>query len=174
MLRREKEKAVQNLAADISKSVIIITTDYRGISAKEMVLLRQKLREAGVQYRVAKNTLTRFAADTAGKQQLATLLKGPLALVFGYDDVIEPAKALREHIRATGSSLKITGGVLDDKLLSAEDVIALATIPPKEVLVAQLLGQLQSPLYGICTILQAPLQGLLNVLQARESTLKGG
>jgi len=70
MLKKEKENIIQNLVNDMSRSVIIITTDYRGLSAKEMVQLRQKLREAGVQYKVAKNTLTRFAADRAGKQQL--------------------------------------------------------------------------------------------------------
>ena len=121
MLRKEKESIIQDLVSDMSRSVIIITTDYRGLPAKEMVQLRQKLKEAGVQYKVAKNTLTRFAADKAGKQQLGNLLNGPLALVFGYDDIVKPAQAIREHIRTTGSVLKITGGVLGEKLLSTDD-----------------------------------------------------
>lgn len=174
MFRKEKEKIIEELADDISGSVIVITTDFRGLPAKEMVQLRQKLREAGVQYRVAKNTLTRFAADKASKKQLIPLLNGPLALVFGYDDIIKPAQALREHIRATGSILKITGGILGDKLLSAEDIIALSAIPPKEVLYAQLLGQLQSPMQGICNVLEAPLHSFLNVLQARARCIEGG
>ena len=174
MLKKEKETIIQNLVNDMSRSVIIITTDYRGLSAKEMVQLRQKLREAGVQYKVAKNTLTRFAADRAGKQQLGTLLNGPLALVFGYDDIIKPAQALREHIRATGSVLKITGGVLGDKLLSTDDVVALSIIPPREVLLAQLLGQLQAPLQGVYNVIRAPLQSFLSVLQARVRSLEGG
>ena len=174
MLKKEKENIIQDLVNDMSRSVIIITTDYRGLTAKEMVQLRQKLREAGVQYKVAKNTLTRFAADRAGKQQLGTLLNGPLALVFGYDDIIKPAQSLREHIRATGSVLKITGGVLGDKLLSTDDVVALSVIPPREVLLTQVLGQLQAPLQGVYNVIRAPLQSFLYVLQARARSLEGG
>lgn len=174
MLKKEKENIIQDLVNDMSRSVIIITTDYRGLSAKEMVQLRQKLREAGVQYKVAKNTLTRFAADRAGKQQLGILLNGPLALVFGYDDIIKPAQALREHIRASGSVLKITGGVLGDKLLTTDDIVALSIIPSREVLLAQVLGQLQAPLQGVYNVIRAPLQSFLYVLQARARSLEGG
>jgi len=174
MLRQEKEKIINELAENLSRSAIVITTDYRGLPAKEMVHLRQKLKEAGVEYRVAKNTLTRFAAEKTGKKQLETLLTGPLALVFGYDDVIKPAQALRDHIRSTGSVLKITGGILGDRLLSAEDVVTISTIPPKEVLIAQVLWQLQAPLQGAYNVLRAPLQGLLNVLQAKLRCLEGG
>ena len=173
MLRKEKENIIQDLAKDMSRSAIIITTDYRGVPAKEMVLLRQKLREVGVEYRVAKNTLTRFAADKAGKKQLETLLTGPLALVFGYDDIVKPAQALRGHIRATGSILKITGGIFGDTLLSADDVINLSTIPPREVLIAQILGLLQSPLQGVYNVLRAPLHSFLYLLQARARSIEG-
>jgi large subunit ribosomal protein L10 len=174
MLRQEKERVIEELSENLARSTIVITTDFRGLPAKEMVQLRQKLREAGVEYRVAKNTLSRFAAEKAGKKQLEPLLTGPLALVFGYDDVVKPAQALRDHIRSSGSVLKITGGILGDRLLLAEDIVALASIPSREVLIAQILGQLQAPLQGAYNVLRAPLQGLLNVLQARVRCSEGG
>jgi len=165
MLRQEKEKIIEELAENLARSTIVITTDFRGLPAKEMVQLRQKLREAGVEYRVAKNTLSRFAAEKAGKKHLE---------FFGYDDVVKPAQALRDHIRSSGSMLKITGGILGDRLLLAEDIVALASIPSREVLIAQILGQLQAPLQGVYNVLRAPLQGLSNVLQARVRCLEGG
>jgi large subunit ribosomal protein L10 len=151
-----------------------VATDYRGLTAKEMVQLRRRLTESGIEYRVIKNTLTRFAAERAGKNQLETLLTGPVAIAFGYDDVIKPAQVLREHIRSAGSVLQIKGGILGDKLLTAEDVVNLATMPSKEVLLARLVGQLNAPLQALHNVLSAPLRGLLNVMQARIKQVEGG
>src|SRR4030042_5632265 len=149
MIKKKKEKAIDELAANLSKSTIVIATDFRGLPANEMVKLRRQLDSIGAEYRVAKNTLTRFAAEKAGKKQLEPLLIGPLAIVFGFDDVVKPAKALREHIRATGSVLKIKGGLLNDRLLTAEEINALASLPPKDILIAHFVGQLKAPLQGL-------------------------
>ena len=107
MLRERKDQIINELADSLSRCSIAIATDYRGLSAKEMVQLRRRLTELGVEYRVVKNTLTRFAVEKAGRKQLEALLAGPLAIAFGYDDVIKPAQALSEHIRSSGSVLKI-------------------------------------------------------------------
>jgi len=128
----------------------------------------------GIEYRVIKNTLTRFAAEKAGKKQLEPLLSGPVAIAFGYDDVVKPAQALREHIRSAGSVLQIKGGILGDKLLTADDIANLATLPSREVLIARLMGQLQAPLQALHNVLSAPMRGLLNVMQARVKQLEGG
>src|SRR4030042_3699760 len=165
--KKEKEKIIDELTNSLSNCTIAIATDYRGLTAKDMVQLRKQLRAGGVEYQVAKNTLTRFAADKAGKKQLEPLLSGPLAVAFGYDDVIKPAKILRDFIRSSGASLKIKGGLLGDRLLSTEEVSALANIPSREVLASQLVGQLISPLYSLHTVLSAPLRGLAYVIQAR-------
>ncbi len=174
MLKNKKEQIIDELAASLSRCVIAIATDYRGLSAKEMMQLRRRLTEIGVEYKVVKNTLTRLAAEKAGKQQLAAFLSGPVAVAFGYDDEVKPAQALREYIRTSGSMLQIKGGVLSDRLLSADDISALATIPPREVLVSRLIGQLQSPLQALHNVLSAPLIGLLNVIQARIKQIEGG
>lgn len=174
MLRERKEEIINELADSLSRCTIAIATDYRGLSAKEMVQLRRHLTELGIEYRVVKNTLTRFAAEKAGKKQLEALLAGPLAIAFGYDDVVKPAQALSEHIRSSGSVLQIKGGVLGDRLLTPEEISTLAVIPPRDILVSQLMGQLWAPLQALHNVLSVPLQGLLNVIQARVQQIEGG
>ena len=174
MFKDEKEQLINELADRLSKSTIVIATDFRGIPANEMVKLRRQLTDLNIEYRVAKNTLTRFAAEKAGKTQIEALLSGPLAIAFGFDDVVKPAKVLRDHIRATGSMLKIKGGLLNDRLLTAEEINALASLPPKDTLIAQFVGQLKAPIQGLHNVLSAPLRGVVNVLQARIRQVEGG
>jgi large subunit ribosomal protein L10 len=174
MLKSDKEKIINELTDSLSRSTIVIATDYRGVNAKEMVALRQKLNEEGLEYKVAKNTLVRFAAQKAGKGQLDSLLNGPLAVLFGFDDVVKPAKVLNQYIKASSSVLQIKGGVLGDKFVTAKQLVDLANIPSREILVSQLLGQLWSPVQRLHTVLSAPLGGLVNVLQARIRQMEGG
>jgi large subunit ribosomal protein L10 len=174
MLKEKKEQMIDELASSLSRCTIAVATDYRGLTAKEMVQLRRRLTESGIEYRVIKNTLTRFAAEKAGKNQLETLLAGPVAIAFGYDDVVKPPQVLREHIRSVGSVLQIKGGILGDRLLTAEDVANLAVLPSKDVLLARLVGQLNAPLQALHNVLSAPLRGLLNVMQARIKQVEGG
>ena len=174
MLRERKEQIINELADSLSRCTIVIATDYRGLSVREMVQLRRRLTDLGVDYRVVKNTLTRFAAERADKKQLETLLSGPLAIAFGYDDVVKPARALSEHIRSLGSVLQIKGGLLGDRLLNPEEISALAAIPSRDVLISQLMGQLRVPLQILHNVLNAPLQGFLNVIQARIQQVEGG
>jgi large subunit ribosomal protein L10 len=171
--KQEKEQVINELAENLSKSVIIIATDYRGLTAKDMVLLRRKLRESGVEYKVAKNTLTKFAAEKTGRVQLNDLLTGPMAMAFGYDDEIKPAKVLSDFIKSSGSTLKITGGLLGDKLLTPADIAYLASIPSREILIARLVGQLASPVQKLHYVLSSPIRGLLYTLQARVQQLEG-
>jgi large subunit ribosomal protein L10 len=167
MLKKEdKEKLIAELADKLSKSTIVIATDYRGLNAKDMVSLRRQLRVAGVEYQVAKNTLTKFAADKTDHSGIDELLFGPLALAFGYDDVVKPAKILNDFIKASGANLKIKGGLLDKKLLRPQDVISLANTPSKEVLLAMLLGRLNAPLQGLHTLLSSPIRGLAYALNS--------
>ena len=174
MLKEKKGQMIDELASSLSRCTIAVATDYRGLTAKEMVQLRRRLTESGIDYRVIKNTLTRFAAEKAGKKQLEVLLTGPLAIALGYDDVVKPAKALSEHIRSSSSVLQIKGGVMGDRLLSREEMSTLAATPPRDVLISQLMGQLWSPLQRLHNVLNAPLQGLLNVMQARIQQVEGG
>ena len=172
MIKEEKSKIINELAESLSKSSIVIATEYRGIPAKEMVHLRKQLREKGIDYKVTKNTLTRFAADKTGKEKLNDMLSGPLALAIGYDDVVKPAKTLSDYIRTSGSNLKIRGGLLGDKLLTPQDIANLASIPPKEVLLARLVGQLFAPIQSLHYVLSSPLRGLVYALNARAKQME--
>lgn len=174
MLRKQKEKIIDELAENLGKCAISIATDYRGITAKEMVQLRKQLFTQGVDYKVVKNTLAHLAAEKAGIKELDQFLVGPLAIALGYDDVVKPAKILVDATKVPGAALKIKGGVMGDKVLSAADVSSLAAIPPKEVLISQLLGRLKSPIYSLHFVLSSSLRGLVGVLQARSRQLEGG
>ena len=171
MLREKKVQIVSNLADDLSRSTIIIATNYQGLLAKQMAELRNALAKAGVEYHVVKNTLVYRAADQAGKPQLRDIIEGPVALAFGYDDIVNTAKALNQYIKSAALSLQIRGGLLGDRILLPEEVVSLANLPPREVLISQLIGQLQAPIGTLHNILNLPLQGLLNVLQNRAQTM---
>jgi large subunit ribosomal protein L10 len=172
--KKEKENLINDLTDSLSKSVILIATDYRGLKAKEMVLLRRQLSTSGIEYRVAKNTLTKLAADKAGRKDLDPLLSGPMAIAFGFDDVVKPAKILRDFARSSGGALKIKGGLLGNKLISAQEIDDIAKIPSKEILISQLLGQLATPLYSLQAVLNGPLRGLAYLIQARIRQIEGG
>ena len=171
MLREKKVQIVSNLADDLSRSTIIIATNYQGLLAKQMAELRNALAKAGVEYHVVKNTLVFRAADQAGKPQLRDIIEGPVALAFGYDDVVNTAKALNQYIKSAALSLQIIGGLLEDRILLPEEVVSLANLPTREVLISKLIGQLQAPIGTLHNILNLPLQGLLNVLQNRTQTI---
>jgi len=171
MLREKKVQIVSNLADDLSRSTIIIATNYQGLLAKQMAELRNALAKAGVEYHVVKNTLVYRAADQAGKPQLRDIIEGPVALAFGYDDIVNTAKALNQYIKSEALSLQIRGGLLGDRILLPEEVVSLANLPTREVLISKLIGQLQAPVGTLHNILNLPLQGLLNVLQNRAQTI---
>ncbi|MFH1003794.1 MAG: 50S ribosomal protein L10, partial [Chloroflexota bacterium] len=135
--------------------------------------LRRQLGAREIGYRVVKNTLARLAAERAGKGTLAGRLVGPVALAYGYGDITIPAKVLRDYLRGAKASLTITGGFVGSRLLTAEEVTTLATLPGREVLLAKVLGGMQAPIYGLANCLAAPLRGLAEVLRARIQQLEG-
>ncbi len=170
----EKKQAVSELAQKLERSTIVITTNYRGLSVAEMTELRRKLRQEEIEYRVIKNTLARFAAEQAGKEGLTSIIEGPSAIAFGYGDVVAPAKALIDYIRSAKSELRIRGGLLEQRVLSAAEVTTLATLPPKEVLIAKLLSGMQGSIFALVYVLNANITGLLGLLVARRKQLEGG
>ena len=171
MLREKKVQIVTSLADNLSRSNIIIATGYQGLLARQMAELRNALAKAGVEYHVIKNSLVFRAADRVGKPQLRDIIEGPVALAFGYDDIVNTVKALNQYIKASALPLEIRGGLLGDRVLPPEEVITLASLPAREVLLAKLIGQLQAPTGTLHNILNAPFQGLLNVLQNRAQAI---
>ena len=167
MSREKKVKIVEDLNGLVSKCSIGILTDYRGISASEMATLRRRLRESGIDYKVVKNTLARFAAGRAGRDELFSLFKGPVAVAFGYGDITGPARVLDDYMRGTKTSLSVKGGFIANRVLSPEEVTSLCRLPSREVLVGKVLGGMQMPIVALLSSLNAPMRGLIGVLQAR-------
>ena len=174
MLKGKKTEVINRLVEDLSRSTIIIATDYRGLSAKEMSQLRRLLSDLGIEYRVVKNSLVHLAAEKAGKKAIDAFLKGPLAIAFGYSGEVKPAQALAKYLRTSGSPLQIKGGLLGNRLLSREEILIIATLPSGEVLISQLVAQLKAPIQNFSYVLQAPWQRFLNILQARIRQIEGG
>ena len=173
MAKEKKAQAIEELQQTFSKCSVGILTDFKGLTALNMTNLRRLLRKSGIQYKVVKNTLARFAAERAGKSKLSSFFEGPIAIAFGFGDVVEPAKVLSDFIASSKASLSIKGGFLGDQVLTAIEVAELARLPSREVLIARVLGGMQSPIVALVSCLAAPLRGVMGVLQARAKQLEG-
>ena len=174
MPRERKVQIVDELQEVFARCNVGIFTDYRGLSTAELTELRRALRNSEVKYRVIKNTLARFAAERAGKNELIDIFEGPVAIAFSYGDIIEPARILADFIRTSKTSLSIKGGFLSDRVLTPGDVEALAALPSKEILIAKVLAGMQSPIVTLISCLANPMRGFIGVLQARVKQLEGG
>lgn len=168
MARPEKVAVVEEIAEKLSKSQLAVLTDYRGLNVKDITELRKKLREAGVEYKVVKNTLTTLAARKLELTDLEPHLVGPTAVAFGYDDPVAPAKILSDFAQEH-KELELKVGVLEGKVIDAEALNDLAKLPNREVLLAMLLGAIQGPIGGFARVLAGPITGFVRVLdQIRE------
>ncbi|MFC1948786.1 50S ribosomal protein L10 [Chloroflexota bacterium] len=173
MLKEGKAQIIEMLEEEFGKCNIGILTDYRGLTTAQITTLRRKLQEEGNQYKVVKNTLARFAASRAGMEDLAGAFEGPIAIAFGYGDITEPAKAIASYIRDSQAIIGIKGGFTADRVLTADEVTTLSTLPSREVLIARVLGQMKSPLTSLAGCLASPLRGIIGVLQAQIKQLEG-
>ncbi len=173
MSRGKKAQIIDSLQDAFSKCSIGILTDYRGLATPEMTDLRRRLQRSGSEYKVVKNTLARFAAERAGKNDLVSSFEGPIAIAFGYGNITEPARVLANYIRESGTDLSIKGAFFEDRLLTSEEVITLATLPSREVLLARVLSQMKSPISGLVNCLTSPIRGMIGVLQAQIQKLEG-
>ncbi len=151
----EQKKAIVSALADkLSNAASGVLVKYEGITVDDDTKLRKALREAGVEYTVVKNTLIGKACDVAGFEGLKTHLEGMNAIAISAEDPIAPAKILKEYAEKL-DNFEIRGGILEGAVVDAATVNELADIPPKEVLIAKLLGSMQSPLYKFAYVLQA-------------------
>lgn len=171
--RAKKAQIIDELQEALSKCSISILTDYRGLATTEMTALRRRLQESGSEYRVVKNTLARLAAERASKDYQASSFEGPLAIAFGYGDITAPAKVLTSYIRDSQTTLSIKGGFLGNRLLTAEEVTTLSTLPSREILLSRVLGQMKSPISALLGCLTNPMRGFIGVLQGRIKQLEG-
>jgi large subunit ribosomal protein L10 len=173
MQKREKERVVAELTERLRTSETLIVADYRGLTNAQIDGLRSKLLEHGARFAVVKNTLTRRAAEAAGADVLLALLEGPSAIAFveSDGDPVAVAKALSDAATST-KVLAIRGGVLEGSAMSAEEVQNLAKLPPADVLRAQLVGAIISPLTTVVALLTAPLRDLVGLIEARIEQLQ--
>jgi large subunit ribosomal protein L10 len=155
----------------MSRSTIAIATDFSGLSVNDVTELRKQLRAAGVEYKVVKNRIAAIAATQSGIEAFKEILEGSTGVVFGYDDVVAAAKAVDEYVKQTRVELKIRSGVMDGVVISPAQVLALAALPPKDQLVAKLLGQMNAPISGLLHVLNGTVSGLAVVLQRRAEQL---
>jgi large subunit ribosomal protein L10 len=165
MNREQKSAVVDEIAEQIRSSDAVFAVDYRGISVAQAADLRVRLRDAGTRFRIVKNSLTERAADEAGASELKALLTGPTALAFVTGDAALAAKALSDAGRAL-HTLEFKGGLMDSNALSAADVQAIARLPAREVLHAQLVGTIAAPITGLVRGLNALIAGLAIQLKA--------
>jgi large subunit ribosomal protein L10 len=163
--RPEKVAVVDEVRERLSSANAALLTEYRGLGVGELARLRRSLREAGGEYKIYKNTLVRFAVRELGLDDLETLLVGPTAIAFVETDAAGVAKALRDFAR-TNPNLVIKGGLLGAKMLTATDAGALADLPSRDQLLAQLAGAIAAPLQTFAGLLQALPRNLAYGLQA--------
>lgn len=149
-----KKAIVEEIAEKFSKSTAAILFDYRGLTVEEVTELRKQFREAGIDYKVYKNTLVKRAIQEKGMDDFYELLDGPNAIAFSYDDPITPAKIGSEFAK-THKNLELKAGIVEGAFLSEEKVNDLAAIPSREVLIAKLLGSLKAPMSNFAYLLQA-------------------
>ncbi|MSQ14720.1 MAG: 50S ribosomal protein L10 [Dehalococcoidia bacterium] len=172
MPQEKKVEEVKELEEFLSGNSVIITTSYQGIKANDITGLRKTLRESGIEFRVFKNTLAKIAAQRANREGLHSVITGPTAFMAGKGDPSISAKVLTDFIRTSRLPITIYGGVLGARVMNAADVTSLAALPSKEVLIGQVLGGLQTPLYGLAGVLNNVLASIARVLEARRQQLE--
>jgi large subunit ribosomal protein L10 len=170
MNRQEKEQTVADLQERFAKAKAAILAEYKGLTVAELTALRRELREVAGEYRVAKNTLVELAIEGSAFFSLKDLLGGQNGLVFGYGDTIGLAKIVSRYAREHDKFV-IKGGATEGQFLAAVNVEALAQLPSREVLRAQLLGILSRPAAQLMGTLAAPASQIARVLDARRSLL---
>jgi len=151
---QEKQEAVAAVAAKISESSSTIIADYRGLNVSQVTELRKQLREAGVEFQVLKNSIVRRATEGTDLEGLNSILTGPTAVAFSKEDAVVPAKILNNFAKAN-DALKLKGGVVEGRVVSMEEVKALAELPSREGLLSMLLSVLQAPVRNFALAVKA-------------------
>jgi large subunit ribosomal protein L10 len=168
-----KVAEVEELRDMISRAVVSISTEYRGLSVAEMIALRRRMREAGVEVRVVKNTLFKLAAEQAGQPQVAEIANGPTAVVFGYGDISSPAKALQEYMRTARNALTVQAAYVEGRVMPASALADLANLPSRDQLIAGFMGGLRGPIATFAGLMSATIQQFAGLIDSRANQLEG-
>jgi large subunit ribosomal protein L10 len=173
--KQQKTDTLETLKGQFGKAQVALVTDYRGLTVKEITDLRRRLQKVGAAFTVAKNTLIKLATkDNADWSAIESLLAGPTALAIGYDDAVAPAKVLRDFAKEKRKvTIQVRGGVLQGKALDEKGVKALADLPSREQLLAQLMGSMNAPATNLVSVTAGVARKLVYVLEARRKQLEG-
>jgi large subunit ribosomal protein L10 len=160
-----KEKMLAEITEDLQEAELVVVTDYRGLNVKTISDLRGKLRAEQCRYRITKNTMNRLACRQAGFTELESLFEGPTAIAYSSADPVVVAKILTDFAKDY-EALVVKGGMLSGQLVDAVAIKDLGEIPPREVLLARVVGGFQSPISGLVNALQGNLRNLVYALDA--------
>lgn len=174
MPTQAKRETIDSLVELLKKSDAVFVTEYRGLTVEKITACRRGIREAGGEMKVCKNTLMRIALKECDMPLAEGMDTGPNGYVMSYGDSVSVAKAIRDFAKQKGNeALIIKGGILGGELLSKEQVMALASLPSREELIAQAVGSIASPLRGLVTVLSGTARGLVTCLsQIKEQKEK--
>ena len=161
-----KKEILQDLIVKLKESKGVVLTDYQGMSVFEINRLRNELRENKVEFKVVKNTLMEKASEELNVEDLTKDLIGCTAMAFSSDDGVAPARLLKEYYKKNKIDLKIKSGLIDGRVFNSEKIMEIASLPLKDVLIAQIVAGIRFPLFSLVFILQGPLRGLIYSLKA--------
>ncbi len=168
----QKAAQIDELVDRLSRAQLTVIADYRGLSVSALQDFRSRLKPLDAEFKVAKNTLTRIAAEQAGIEGLEPQLEGPTAIMFAYGDIVAPAKAISDFVR-TSRILQVRAGVLNNQVVTAADIEAISSLPPREELLGKLVGLLASPMTRTAGVLSGPARSVVYLANARAEQLGG-
>jgi len=169
MKREEKQALVDELHEKFSTATVAILTEFNGLGVSEMTELRQKLRGVKGELRVVKNTLARRATEGTSMTATQEAFQGPIAVTFGYADPVAPARILKEFVDKRTDKIKVKIGVVEGQVLDSMGLKRVASLPKKEVLIADLMSRMQSPMHGLVGGLQGILRKFVYTLAAIQN-----
>ncbi|MEA2086997.1 MAG: 50S ribosomal protein L10 [Candidatus Caldatribacteriota bacterium] len=164
--RDSKKEILQDLIEKLKESKGVVLTDYQGMNVSQINSLRNELKEKNVEFKVFKNTLMEKASEELNVKDLTKDLIGCTAIAFCSDDGATPARLLKEYFKKNKINLKIKSGLIDGRVFGPEKIMEIASLPSKDVLIAQMINGVKSPLYSLVFVLQGPLKGLIYTLEA--------
>ena len=165
MARPEKIAEVERITQSLQASQSLVLADYSGLTVEKMTIFRQQCRENKVECRVVKNRLAKIAADNAGLEVIKDHLKGPIAIMFGPESQVDPAKIVVEFAKLN-EAMEIRGGMVDGVYLDAEQVVALSKVPTRDELLSMMMSRINSPATGLALVLKGVMANLTRAIDA--------
>lgn len=161
----KKKKIVKELKEKIDSVNLLVISDYRRVSVKEITELRKQLRDQDAEYKIVKNTILQRAIDEAGFPNLKDYLTGPVAVLFGYKEPVSPLKVLVDFIK-DHEKVEIKAGIIERSFVDSKAILEIAKLPPKDVLLSKVAGGFQAPMYGLVNVLQGTIRKLVYAFNA--------